>query len=185
MYFLYARLERDASTIIIKNSGWDKSRGNFGQLRGQTLFFMGTVPDDFCNGKAKTGTDAMREYRSRLGGQTPQTETAFPERVCRFTNGLALGSEMYVDAMKIRAGLVHESPDFVPLSSGKDRVDALRSLKSYPHFRERALFTVIKVLVPPQDNIFMAHIPIFHMPVIKNNGLNTKATPRQHSRDCP
>ena len=78
------------------------------------------------NGRAKTGADALREYRSRLGGQTPQAETAFPERVCRFTDGLALGSEKYIDDVKIRTGLVYESPDFVQLPSEKDKICALR-----------------------------------------------------------
>lgn len=78
-----------------------------------------------ADGKVMTGIAALREYGSRLGGQTP-AEVAFPKRVCRFTNGLALGSEEYVDEVKFRTGLVRESPVFVQLPSGQDKVCALR-----------------------------------------------------------
>lgn len=77
------------------------------------------------DGHANTGFTALRDYAVWLGGQTTK-EVVFPERVCRFTNGLALGTEEYVSEVKARTGLIRESPVLVRMPSGSGTVCALR-----------------------------------------------------------
>lgn len=76
-------------------------------------------------GNVTTGLAALRDYAVWLGGQTPK-DVAFPERVCRFTNGLALGTEEYVSEVKARTGLIRESPVFVRMPFENGTVCALR-----------------------------------------------------------
>ena len=68
----------------------------------------------------------LREYRSWLGGQTPAGETVFLERICRFSNGLVLGSEKYINEIKVFTRLVQKSPSPVWMPFEKNSIYALR-----------------------------------------------------------
>ena len=58
-----------------------------------------------------TAGEALREYRSWLGGQTPET-VVFPVRMSRFIDGLALGGRDYVAAVG-RCSVIAREPVFV------------------------------------------------------------------------
>lgn len=68
--------------------------------------------------------EALREYRSWLGGQTPAA-VACPARMDRFTDGLVLGGKDYVAEVGRRTGFAR-NPAFVLDDGGKGEMYALR-----------------------------------------------------------
>lgn len=68
--------------------------------------------------------DALRDYRSWFGGQAPSI--AFPARVGRFTDGLALGGRKYIEEASRLVGCVGGRPAFVSCAGEKGGIYALR-----------------------------------------------------------